>query len=193
MALEVDLVLEDGTQVALANTYALLATADPYHDLRGNVAWAAATVDERATALVNATQYLDFRWTFIGAVTFPGETGVPGQGLEWPRGFSDGTFITDCRGREWDEDEVPDQILDALYEYALIYLSVGRLLPDPTVIDSGDRKIKSTRSKLGPLEEEIRYTESTSPRILRIYAQADRILRTSGLLNPASSTLVIRA
>jgi len=58
---------EDGTGTnPAANTYVSQATADAYFSDRANAAWAALTADQKAAALIQATQYLDARYTFIG-------------------------------------------------------------------------------------------------------------------------------
>ncbi len=193
MAFESDLVLEDGTGVELANTYALVATADTYHALYGNTAWEEADADQKATALVNATQYIDLRWSFVGVVTSPADPLTTGQGLSWPRTAADSSNLVDCKGDEWGEDEVPTQIIEATLEYALVSLAAGRLLPDPSVVDTSDRRIKKTREKIGPIEEEIEYSDVRSPRSIRKYATADRIVRASGFVSLVSGGRTARA
>ena len=61
------LVVEDGTGTnPAANTYVAQADADSYFADRANAAWAALSADQKASALIQATQYLDARYTFIG-------------------------------------------------------------------------------------------------------------------------------
>lgn len=193
MALESDLVIEDGTGVATANTYALVATADVYHSLYGNTAWDEADGDQKATALVNATQYIDLRWSFLGIATNPADPLTVGQALSWPRSSADGSNLFDCQGTEWGDDEIPTQIIEATFEYALAFIVNGRLLPDPTVIDTSDRRIKKTREKIGPIEEQVEYSDTRSPRSTRKYANADRIIRTSGFITLMSGGRSARA
>lgn len=75
----ITLTVEDGSGLADANTYVASADADAYFLARANAAWAAATADAKAAALIQATQYLDTRYTFKG------ERLTDTQALEWPR------------------------------------------------------------------------------------------------------------
>ena len=75
----ITLTVEDGSGLADANTYVSQADADAYFANRANASWAAATDDAKAAALIQATQYLDARYTFKGVRLT--ET----QALEWPR------------------------------------------------------------------------------------------------------------
>lgn len=188
MATEADLVLEDGTGVSDANTYALVATADAYHNLRGNTAWQEATPNDKATALVNGTQYIDLRWAFIGERTFPSDPDTQGQALEWPRSWPSSNLI-DAAGNEIDAEEVPPQIVNATLEYALVALE-QRLLPDPIVPDDAGRFVELKREKVGPIEEETRFDAGRGIRPVRRYAVADRIIRGSGLARVAGRGVV---
>ena len=75
------LTVEDGTGLALADSYASRSDADAYHAARGNAAWAAASSDARDAALRKATQYLDTRYRWVG------NRSTLTQALEWPRYF----------------------------------------------------------------------------------------------------------
>lgn len=183
-----DLIVETGSGSALANSYLGLAEAAEYHRLRANAAWAAATEDARVGALIQATQYMDIRWTFEGEI----RVDDPAQALAWPRnggGFDDEPLY-DARGVDV-RNTVPVAIRQATAEYALRALS-GALLPDPTVPDDAGRHVILKREKLGPLEEETRYSDTRAPATLRRYPEADRIVRASGLAGSGSDR-VIRA
>lgn len=76
----ITLTVEEGTgTVAGANTYVSQADADAYFSDRANASWAAATNDAKAAALIQATQYLDARYTFKGQPL------LDSQPLAWPR------------------------------------------------------------------------------------------------------------
>lgn len=76
----ITLVVEDGTGTnAAANTYITSADTDTYWANRVNTAWAALQPDNKAAALIQATQYLDARYNFKGCRL------VDGQPLAWPR------------------------------------------------------------------------------------------------------------
>ncbi len=189
MATEAQLVLEDGTGLDDANTYALVATADTYHDLRGNEAWADATSDEKATALVNATLYTDQRWSYVGTISVEDAGSGDPQALDWPRDNFGGSLF-DSDGIDV-TDTVPQQVVDATLEYALRALA-GPLLPDPTVPDDAGRFVSLTREKLGPLEEERRYSDTRGTRTTRRYPVPDNILKDSGLVLNVSSDRATR-
>lgn len=86
----ITLIVEDGTCSPGANTYASQTTADSWAGMRGITTWAGATADEKAMALVRATDYLNglkwvgkkvddarvFAWPRVGVA------GVPAQVVE---------------------------------------------------------------------------------------------------------------
>ncbi len=189
MATEAELVLEDGSGKDDSNTYALIATADSYHSLRGNEAWTDAGTDEKATALVNATLYTDLRWNFVGSISVEDAGSGDPQALDWPRN-NFGADLFDSDGIDV-TDPVPQQVIDGTLEYALRALD-GPLLPDPTVPDDAGRFVKLTREKIGSLEEEIRYSDSRGTRTTQKYPVPDTILRQSGLVENTSSDRATR-
>jgi len=69
--LEVDLVVEDGTGLIDANTYTDFAFVTDYHRIRDNTLWGEADENDKATALIRATQYIDERFLFRGALSNP--------------------------------------------------------------------------------------------------------------------------
>ena len=75
----ITLTVEDGTGLANANTYVALADADAYFANRINDTWLNGTDDQRSSALIQATQYLDSRYTFKGVPL------TDTQALQWPR------------------------------------------------------------------------------------------------------------
>ena len=76
----ITLTVEDGTGTnPAANTYIALADADAYFANRLNDIWLNGTDDQRSSALIQATQYLDSRYTFKGVPL------TTTQALQWPR------------------------------------------------------------------------------------------------------------
>ncbi len=193
MAIEGDLILEDGTGFEDSNTYSLIADGDTYHSLLGNEQWTDCGSDEKATALVNATRYMGIRWCFIGEITNPTDGITAGQALSWPRQFASGVEIEDSEGNVIPVDSVPPAVINACLEYALEYLKTGPLLKTPADVDDAGRFVTLEREKLGPLESETRYSESKGQRIKSKYAVADRIIRDSGLSTSAGGGSAIRA
>lgn len=187
MASPDDLIVEDGTGFEDSNTYASIDDGNAYHGLYGNTEWTDADGGEKATALVNATQYLDSQWKFRGETVNPADVdeGFAGQALKWPRTQSDGDNLFDSRGNEINFDEVPKVVVDATLEYALSFLKTGRLRKDPEVLDASGSVVTKKREKLGPLEEETEYSETKTRR--QLYANGDQLLKDSGLVIQATN------
>ena len=175
-----DLVVEDETGKDDANSYVSISDADDYADLRqvgALAAWVEANESNKVAALIIATQYVDARWKYVG------ELMEEDQALAWPRNTSP---IYDREGLDVAET-LPWQIINATIEYAARAIDpttfeARELHYDPEVVDDANRFIKSKREKLGPLEEETRYSETRASSKHRNYGRADDIIRNSGLL-----------
>lgn len=175
-----DLVVEDETGLSTANSYVSIADADDYANLRQVGAlekWISATESNKVAALIIATQYVDARWRYVG------ELMEEDQALAWPRNDNP---IYDSEGLDVAET-VPWQIVNATIEYAARAIDPSsyqarELYFDPEVIDDANRFIKLKREKLGPLEEETRYSETKAASKFRKYGRADDIIRNSGFL-----------
>jgi hypothetical protein len=170
-------VLEDGTGVANANAYIDVAFADSYHTDRFNIAW--TDQDDQAlmeAAIIKATDYLDYRWDFIG----DRKKNIDLQPLKWPR---IGAFIQ-VDNKELRPDQVPPQVENACAEYALLAvtlaanvgITLGELAPALTVDETGG-KIIGRREVVGPIEEEFKFSGSFGLITLRPYPAADNWLR----------------
>lgn len=73
------LIVEDGSGIANAESYAAVAFADDYAARFGNVAWALADGATKESALRRATQYINTRYVFDGKPL------TATQALAWPR------------------------------------------------------------------------------------------------------------
>lgn len=103
------LVVEDGTGLTTANSYATVAEANTYHEGRlHNLAWQNDYDDDtKAAALVWATRLLDqLRWE--------GNRMTTTQALRWPRG----NVLDRERDALLDDDEIPAWLKDATAELA---------------------------------------------------------------------------
>ncbi len=112
-------IVEDGTIVEDANSYVTEAEFDYYCDSLGKD----PDDGDVEQALVRGTQAIDARYR----ARYPG-TRAEGrdQSLEWPR-----TEATDINGFDIDEDEIPQEVKDAVCEAALRELTEpGSMLPD---------------------------------------------------------------
>ncbi len=113
------MVVEDGTGLEGANSYASENTLDDYCDARGITL---ATGDAEA-ALVRATAWIDntYRARFSGS-----RLNGRDQALEWPR-----SNVYDNAGEAVDDDAVPTEIVNATCEAAIRELTeAGSLAPD---------------------------------------------------------------
>lgn len=158
---------------AVAGANACISEAEfiTYHADRGNdhSAFSTAQVEQ---AIIKATDYVDSR--FLN--NFPGTRLVLGQSTEWPR--------EDAYDREGDLVEgIPTALKEALAEYTFVALS-SDLTPTPDY-DAGG-VITRKKEKLGPLEEETVYSETSQKTGLRTYPVADLKLRS--LLTGSRST-----
>jgi len=119
------LIVEDGTGLANAQSYASAADATTYHTAHGNAAWIGATADMES-ALVRATAWLDdafyHRWPTCKMLST--------QALEFPR-----LAAVDADG--YALAPVPAALKNALCEAALVELvTPGRLATDDS--DNGN-------------------------------------------------------
>jgi len=149
-------VVEDGTGLANANSYASAATADAYFSDRGVSSWTgSSTIKEQA--LVRATDYIErmFGSRFIG---YPF---VDTQALSFPRVIAY-------------ETEMPVAVVRACCEYALRALS-AKLMPDPKQ-DASGFPIRLKKTVVGPIETSLEFL-SSSPDIQRDYPDGDLLLK----------------
>ena len=110
------LIVEDGSQVASADSYISLADADTYFTNIDNSTWLDQGDTEKEAALRTAAQYLDGVYSYIGEMV------SNDQALLWPR-----TPSSDNAGRILSITTIPQKLKDAQCELAVEHLS-GSLL-----------------------------------------------------------------
>lgn len=125
------------------NSYITVAEADTYWSARNNSVWSAGTTAAKEKALIEATQYIDGTYDFIG---FHKTLDLDTQPLAWPR---DGVVIYSgsFRGAHIDTGFVPQAVKHAQAELALEALS-ARLDP------AEDRGGAIKRTKVDVIEVE---------------------------------------
>lgn len=103
--------VEDGTVITGANSYVEVAYADTYHSDRGATSWAALTTQQKQTALIKATDYLEQQY----AGMWIGYAVEKLQPLSWPRTYADPDYygVNDISG------EVPALVKQATCILAL--------------------------------------------------------------------------
>jgi len=156
------LVLEDGTGITAANAYTSAAAFKLYHKDRGNDFTDGSSDIEKA--IIKATDFIDrkFGGRFKGVKEFATE-----NDLEFPRlklYNRAGVLVTG----------VPTKLAWATAEYAFRALT-EELFLTPTIDETGLRRI-GFREKTGPIEEDVKYAESTTRELNRPYPVADRLL-----------------
>ena len=165
------IVVEDGTGIADANSYASEDDFDNYTDDRGYV----VTPGDTEAALIRASRSLDAKYRR----RYPG-TRLLGrdQGLEWPR-----QDATDAEGNIIDENEIPEEIIDATCELALRELSSpGSTMPDL------ERGGAVRRLQAGSVSVEY----ATSASVTTTFSLVDGILSSLLLLTSSSTGLTSR-
>lgn len=161
------IVVEDGSGLANANSYASHAGYVAYWTERGAVPAEAQAVIE--AALIKATDYLGIRFTWKGIRS------TSSQALDWPRLCAYGmpTAEYPCGVPL---EGVPLEVERATYEYAKRALAAP-LAPDPTVSATGVA-LTRTKRKVGPIETEDEFTgSSASSTTFKPYPAADNLLR----------------
>lgn len=159
------LVQDDSGSIANANAYITEAEFMAHHDDRGGD-YSAYTSVQIQQAIVQATDYLDVRFRFVG------ERQAVRQRTAWPRlGAVDAN--DDTRGG------VPHEVKEACADYALI-AAAGTINPAPT-LDATGRVVQKKREKVGPIEEETEYAGGAAF-VMPKYPEADRRLTMSGLV-----------
>lgn len=105
--------------------YGTLIGALAYHTVRANASWldGAVTDQQRTAALVRASAWIDGEY----GPRFPGaKTGGRSQPLLWPR-----TGAADVDGNELEDNEIPFEVENSVYEAAIRELAnPGSLSPD---------------------------------------------------------------
>lgn len=155
------LIVEDGTGVPGANSYASVAYADSYFNARLNQVWGGLLEPQKEAALILGTDYINARWGRF----LRGKKTVEDQPLEFPR---------DIYG-----DEMPNVLLAATCEYA-VRASQTSLFPDPLVDETG-YQITGKTEKVGPIEEKTTYAYEGPGSTMRIwlpYPYPDSLMRS---------------
>lgn len=158
------LIVEDGSIVAGANSYASVADADAYFADRANAAWAALTTPQKQAALIQAGDYLEATY----ATAWKGDRVSADQPMSWPR------VGVIAYGYELPADGVPETLQRANIELAV------RASSGPLAKDEGQR-VK--RRKVDVLETE--YSEYSSAQTT--YTAVSRMLAAYLKSDPTAS------
>jgi len=165
------LVVEDGSGLATAESYASVAAADAYWADRSEpTAWAGADTAAKEVALREATEYLDGRY---GSRWKGCRANPTVQALDWPR-----SSVLDRDGYYVASDELPTNLVRAAIEAAGRQVSAD-LAPD---VDSDDVGIAATTVKAGSVSESVEYagTKAVSDRLVKVERLLAPLMRPPG-------------
>lgn len=158
-------VVEDGTGIANANSYASVTEADSYFSDRGFTTWTGTNAEKQGW-LIQATDYIDSRFyaRFKGSVEFPDTP----QALQFPR-----IGITGFTG-------IPLTLKRAAFEYAL-RAKASPLAPD-IKMDASGLIVSETYKKVGPIETQTKFATGLNgtnkvSMLFKPYPAADLLLR----------------
>lgn len=142
------LIVEDGSGLPDAESYASVALATAYHASRGNAAWAAIATDaDREAYLRRATDYM----TQTYRTKWAGSRVTTTQALDWPRNWvpmldAPNSMPPGYWGASYyASDDVPLAVSNACAELALKAIA-GPLAPDLAA--------QATRKTVGPITVE---------------------------------------
>lgn len=161
-------IVEDGSVVAGANSYATPEYAASYFADQGRADEFAGTQDQQRGWLVQGTRYIDLRWgSRVAGAPF-----ASAQPLVFPRAALDGAA--------W----MPDALLRAACEYA-VRAKLGPLAPDqaaqPSVVMVG--------KTIGPISRRWEVVDKGAQSgSFRSYPLADSLI--AGLLRPAGRRVI---
>lgn len=149
-------VVEDGTGLADANSYASVEFADTYFEERGITAWAGED-SAKQNWLIQATDYAN--WLLTRSPCY------------------DPLLTTQALAYPVDVDVMPLALLRATCQYALRAMA-GPLMPDP-VVDATGYAVVTTAKKVGPIEKEFTVVGSVTgrPPVMRSYPIPDALIR----------------
>lgn len=158
--------VENGTGVSGANSFASVAAFKDYHDLRGN-SYTGKTDTQIEQSLVNGTDYLE------RAYRYKGERHYIGQSLSFPR-------LGVYREDSVPVDGVPVEIFNACCELAYRHLTGVKLFATPSVTNTTGYPTSVKEDQVGPLRRRVEFaiqSGAQSPTTLVTFTDIDLMLR----------------
>lgn len=123
------LIVEDGTQIPGANSYATVAQADARQTLLGDTVWPDVDSSEKEAFLIQATLYMTMRYRLLWAGYRVSVT----QSLDWPRYqvlYVDGPGEYSPFDSFYPNNVVPAEIVNATIDVAVRISNGQDMLPD---------------------------------------------------------------
>lgn len=155
--------------------YGTIAEGTLYWSKHGSpTEWTNATDDARRLAMLEASEYLDASYRWIG----DGPLDRAAQVRLWPRQYA---YVTEGR-RTYLVEGVPQAVKDATYILAVQRLRGVALLPDLTA-DQISGNVTSISQQVGGLRESVSYQEGTARRTnAPSFRMVTQMLRAAGLI-----------
>lgn len=158
------IIVEDGTKVAGANSFILVADCKTYLDLRGETEWGLLVATITEPALIKATDFLEQRYR----LKWKGEKKTKTQVLSWPR-----KDVTDEDGFQLTSTTIPQELIDAQCLLALRAVDAEGELVNLTTDVTQDNLVKKSKDVLDVLETEREYFQQISQ---TFYQEVDDLL-----------------
>ena len=153
------IIVENGSGLATANSYATTAQADAYHvDILHGSAWASAADPE--AALIMATRLLDEK------VAWKGVKKTKEQALRWPR-----SYVYDADGYLVDNDIIPQWLINATSGPPARASASSKFLPSWGVTPNVGNRLTDTAvpgSRSGPSPPAMVYSIANGMRAPRL-------------------------
>lgn len=163
-------VVEDGTGLSTANSYAAVADADAYHVLYNNTAWAALSSAAKQAALLYATAFIDANYTFGGYLL------NQEQSLSFPR-----SSLYDADRRLM--TGVPQKLKNAVFELALVHATTEN------INETFERGGGVQSERVGPVA--VSYFESASAGVS--YPFLDKLLASLAIQGSTGMVPIVRS
>lgn len=176
-------VQDDFGEVANANSYIDVAYYDSYMTSRGYDV-SGQSVSDKEAGLLNATDYIDVRFSYVGEKTNGDE-----QTTEIPRSYEkttssgvSGCYHTYCcTTYETYNTGIPEQVKQAQAHYAYEWITGGKHLENSFSKDAST--VKRTKSKVDVIEKEIEYDNNkNNSSSYPIYQKPDNLMKKSGVV-----------
>lgn len=170
------LIVEDGSNVPNANSYADIEFANTYHEAQGNTDWVGEDAElERALQIACRSLEMlygqDYKSTLLQAA----------QSLLYPR-----DWFTDNNGRVVNAGVIPKVLREAQCEIALMYLQGVDVFPNES-----ENAIKQSTLSVGEVSEATTYFKHVEKERFPGFRKIDLIL--APILNRKPSSWRIRA
>lgn len=158
----VTLVVEDGTGITDANSYAIATAFSTYHEDRETDIDAFDNT-QIEMGLMEGSKYIDLRW----GKYLRGNIELETQGLEFPRKYLYDRYGNLVQG-------LPYPIAEAAILYALEWLN-KKLYPDTS--PSSAKDIKKKKTVVGPITTEVEYQGAATQNTFLPFPLADRLVK----------------